>query len=144
MYVKPRGLVLLWKCENDHIVLWLWDMSLHVVLWAVPVYVCGFTIWRWPQRNVMSVRVMLELTQVQLDHYFTSISQCSTNQIVQNLTSGIEFDWWNLPWLLQCSRCLHRQHHYCELASCVVVDTPKFGYWAIHIWKFTSERPLIE
>ena len=39
MYVKPRGLVLLWKCENDHIVLWFWDMSVHVVLCAVHVCV---------------------------------------------------------------------------------------------------------
>ena len=37
----------------------------------------------WRQRSIVRVGVMLELTQVQLKHYLASISQHSTNQIVQ-------------------------------------------------------------
>ena len=41
----------------------------------------------------MNIGMMLKLTQVQLERYFTSVSDHPTNQIVQNLTLGIEFDW---------------------------------------------------
>ena len=97
------------------------DFETYHYMWYCEQYLCvyGFTIWRWPQRNVVSVRVTLELTQVQLDNYLTSISQCSTNHIVQNLTSGIEFDWWNLPWLCNA-------HNACT-ASIIIVNWP-------HVW----------
>ena len=42
-----------------------------------------------PAYNITSVRVMLELTQVQLKRYLTSINRRSNNQIV---ASGMEFD----------------------------------------------------
>ena len=60
---------------------------------------------------------MLELTQVQVERYLTSVSQCSTNQIVQNLTSRIEFDWWKKCSCLWCSRHSQHMHHQSHIVS---------------------------
>ena len=148
MYVKPikmsSGVVKVWKWPHcsvtlRHIITCGTVSSIPVCVW-VHNYDAGVSItswvsgWRWNW-----LKFNLTITSPVL----VSVQPIRLSKIC--MTSGIEFDWWNLPWLLQCSRCLHRQHHnYCELASCVVVDTPTFGYRAIHIWKFTSERPLIE
>ena len=85
-----------------------------------------FTIWCWYQHSVMSIGMMLKLTQVQLERYFTSVSDHPTNQIVQNLTLGIEFDWIKLlsSAIFTTFMTLTPPASYCEPASsrlCIIL-----------------------